>query len=121
MIPKKHDATYSKIIGSKRWKRLRAEHLSRHPLCEICESKDITRPAEEVHHIIPISTSETAAGKRRLAYDPANLMSLCADCHKAVHAYTNPFRGLTRAKVREYAHASAERFLGRYIKPSRNF
>ena len=52
------------------WRRLRAEHLRKHPWCRRCGD-----PAREVDHIVPRS----AAPERRL--DPTNLQSLCTPCH----------------------------------------
>lgn len=52
------------------WRRLRNEHLRKHPKCVRCGE-----PAQEVDHIIPRSV----APERRL--DPTNLQSLCKAHH----------------------------------------
>ncbi len=65
----RQDAFYS----SKAWHISRDRFLFEHPLCERCGAI-----AEHVHHIKPIEDG----GARR---DPANLMSVCASCHTAIH------------------------------------
>ncbi|WP_297775622.1 HNH endonuclease signature motif containing protein [uncultured Roseovarius sp.] len=52
------------------WRRLRKDHLRKHPFCIRCGEL-----ALEVDHIIPRSV----APARRL--DPTNLQSLCKPCH----------------------------------------
>ncbi|PTX01830.1 HNH endonuclease [Pararhodobacter aggregans] len=52
------------------WRRLRAEHLKKHPWCRRCGAK-----ASDVDHIVP----RRIAPERRL--DPSNLQSLCKACH----------------------------------------
>jgi 5-methylcytosine-specific restriction protein A len=39
----------------RRWKRIRDRYISEHPLCEECQKYGRLTPAEEVHHIIPLS------------------------------------------------------------------
>lgn len=60
------------------WKRIRDRYVSRHPLCELCQSKGILVPAEEVHHKVPLSEGGT--------HDEDNLISLCKSCHARIHA-----------------------------------
>ncbi|MEE3476859.1 MAG: HNH endonuclease signature motif containing protein [Candidatus Cryptobacteroides sp.] len=76
---------YHSIIGSRKWKNFRRWYLSTHPLCEMCEAEGITRAAQVVHHVIPIQSSKTQEGMRRLAFDYSNLQSLCVECHRKVH------------------------------------
>lgn len=52
----------------------------RQPLCVDCERKGQVRPAEEVHHEVPI---EEAPEQR---YSGENLASLCKECHDKRHA-----------------------------------
>ena len=83
---KRIDADYNKYgrdPASKRqygrlWRKIRAQHLAEHPLCEVCKQEGRTTPAEEVHHIIPLSKGGT--------HDSANLMSLCISCHSRITA-----------------------------------
>ncbi|WP_094551422.1 HNH endonuclease [Petroclostridium xylanilyticum] len=60
------------------WKRIRDRYIAAHPLCEECKRKGKITPAEEVHHILPLSKGGTHA--------ESNLMSLCTPCHSAITA-----------------------------------
>jgi 5-methylcytosine-specific restriction protein A len=58
------------------WKRIRDRYIAAHPLCEQCQAADTITPAEEVHHILPLSRGGTHAEE--------NLMSLCTSCHSKI-------------------------------------
>lgn len=60
------------------WKRIRDRHIAEHPLCEMCKKQGRITPAEEVHHIKPLSQGGT--------HDDSNLMSLCKECHSEITA-----------------------------------
>lgn len=60
------------------WKRIRDRHIATHPLCEMCKRQGRITPAEEVHHIKPLSQGGT--------HDDSNLMSLCKECHSRITA-----------------------------------
>lgn len=60
------------------WKRIRDCYVALHPLCEQCEKNGKITPAEEVHHIKPLSKGGTHA--------EGNLMSLCTSCHSEITA-----------------------------------
>ena len=60
------------------WKRIRDRHIAQHPLCEVCKRNGSLTPAEEVHHIVPLSQGGT--------HDDSNLMSLCKSCHSEITA-----------------------------------
>ncbi|WP_041313997.1 HNH endonuclease [Heliomicrobium modesticaldum] len=60
------------------WKRIRDRYIAEHPLCEECQKAGRLTPAEEVHHIIPLSKGGTN--------EDGNLMSLCTSCHSAITA-----------------------------------
>lgn len=60
------------------WKRIRDSYIAAHPLCEQCKQDGKLVPAEEVHHIIPLSKGGTHARD--------NLMSLCTSCHSTITA-----------------------------------
>ncbi len=60
------------------WKRIRDRHVQEHPLCEECLKQGLYKPAEEVHHIIPLNAGGTHAR--------SNLISLCRSCHMKAHA-----------------------------------
>lgn len=60
------------------WRKIRAAYLTAHPLCERCRKQGRITPAEEVHHIEPLSRGGTN--------DPGNLMALCTSCHSEITA-----------------------------------
>lgn len=59
------------------WRRIRERYFSSHPFCEKCFAEGRMIPAEEVHHITPVSRGGT--------HDEGNLMSLCRSCHEKIH------------------------------------
>ena len=61
-----------------RWRRLRAAHLAREPLCRFHVKQGQIVAATVVDHIRP------HRGDPALLYDPNNLQSLCVTCHSAV-------------------------------------
>lgn len=67
-----HDKKYGN-----NWKRIRANYVKSHPLCERCLKEGRITPVEEVHHIIPLSRGGTNQF--------CNLMSLCQSCHTKIH------------------------------------
>lgn len=60
------------------WKRIRDRHIKAHPLCEECKKDGRLMPAEEVHHILPLSKGG--------GNESSNLMSLCKSCHSRITA-----------------------------------
>ncbi|MGZ4238118.1 MAG: HNH endonuclease signature motif containing protein [Solirubrobacteraceae bacterium] len=74
-----NDSFYS----PKAWRLARSAQLFREPLCEHVDQagKRCYAIAEHVHHRRPIEEG----GARR---DPANLMSVCASHHTAIHRQT---------------------------------
>lgn len=60
------------------WKRIRDRYIASHPLCEKCEKNGRITPAQEVHHIQPLSQGGSNAEN--------NLMSLCSSCHSEITA-----------------------------------
>jgi 5-methylcytosine-specific restriction protein A len=60
------------------WKHIRDKYIAEHPLCEECKRHGKLKPAEEVHHITPLSKGGTHAED--------NLMSLCTACHSSISA-----------------------------------
>jgi len=75
-----------RFYAQRRWARLRAEKLRQQPLCEMCLSRGRVTPAEDVHHKISFMSSDDACVQHHLFYDFDNLMSLCKECHGAIHA-----------------------------------
>jgi len=105
---------YDQIIHSWRWQQLRLSYVREHPVCEDCAAIGRTRPAEEVHHIIPIESASGKAGMEALAYDRGNLRSLCHDCHAAEHIRLGSRNSYGKRDVRGPAKAQAEDFLRRW-------
>ena len=65
---------------SKRWKSLRARILRRDGYqCRECRRYGKAVQADTVHHVYP------AALYPELSWAPWNLVSLCSDCHNAMH------------------------------------
>jgi 5-methylcytosine-specific restriction protein A len=79
------DTDYIRMIHTSRWLRLRRDKLTKHPLCERCESEGYLTAATEVHHQIPVEYGVTCADKERLMFDYSNLRALCHNCHVEVH------------------------------------
>lgn len=69
---------------SKAWQKCRSFVFNRDcGLCQDCEKKGLMVPAEEVHHIIPITPENITDPS--ITLNPDNLVSLCRECHKARH------------------------------------
>lgn len=62
------------------WKRIRYQYIRMHPLCEECRNQGRLTPAQEVHHIVPLS--------RGGGNETENLMSLCKSCHSRISVET---------------------------------
>lgn len=81
----KHDVTRPNATArgyDSAWRKVRAEYLFAHPLCEHPECK---APAEEVHHVISVRK------RPDLRLDPRNLQALCKAHHSQVTARTQGF------------------------------
>ena len=68
----------SKRRYGRAWKRIRDRYIAAHPLCEQCKRAGKITPAEEVHHILPLSKGGT--------HVESNLMALCKRCHSEITA-----------------------------------
>ena len=77
---------WAKFYGSKAWKQLRAQKLHDQPLCENCLAADRVRAATEVHHVYPFGNGINEEEQWKLLLDYDNLVSLCHQCHAAIHA-----------------------------------
>lgn len=64
-----------KLYTHRRWRNLRDRHLSKHPLCVMCEAEGRTTQAKIVDHRIP------HRGDMALFWDRNNLQSLCKPHH----------------------------------------
>jgi 5-methylcytosine-specific restriction enzyme A len=59
------------------WKKLRASHLRRNPLCAMCLESGVPNPGRVADHITP------HRGDLTLFFNPANLQTLCTTHHNA--------------------------------------
>lgn len=59
------------------WRKTRNRYIAQHPLCEMCLKQGRMTPADEVHHIKPVSHGGGS--------EFSNLMSLCRSCHTKIH------------------------------------
>ena len=118
----------AEIYNSREWKQLRAAKLKQTPYCEKCRADGLAagvkpygyvRSSHCVHHITPIETATTKEEMKRLAYNPANLMALCDECHHKIH---EQMRSFDTASVKARAEARqarwADNIVNRFIKPS---
>ena len=74
----KYQRPNDKNAYGRAWKRIRDRYIAAHPLCEQCKKDGRMTPAQEVHHILPLSKGGTHAEE--------NLMALCTPCHSAITA-----------------------------------
>ena len=72
------------IYNSQRWKKLRRVKLIQNPLCEICLKDGKIVPAVDIHHKDSF-TNYTGQLRYYKAYDFDNLLSVCKQCHAALH------------------------------------
>jgi 5-methylcytosine-specific restriction protein A len=86
----------------KAWTATRLRYISRHPLCEDCAGRGITRAATLVHHLRPISE----APEQRL--DENNLRALCFDCHEGRHGRKRPAWNVETQQQTKPSGASCE-------------
>ncbi|MGA2315393.1 MAG: HNH endonuclease [Thermodesulfobacteriota bacterium] len=72
------DKDSKRFYDSARWKKAKRMKLNRNPLCELCEQEGVTRPADLVHHLLPVDKNSD----RNL--DLMYLVSLCHEHHNRV-------------------------------------
>ena len=85
----RHARVGSTLYDTKQWKRLRNWYIMHHPLCEIHLKYGISKPAQDVHHMIPWSLGKTEDEQRKLCFDEYNLLSVCRACHNQLHSECN--------------------------------
>lgn len=106
------DKDYAKLIQSARWRRLRREVLTVHPLCQRCKDEGRLTAATEVHHVRPVEEAVTYSGKESLMFDAHNLRALCHDCHTRTHMELG--RG-TKEQQRKRNSEQIKRVVGRFF------
>lgn len=85
----KSSIDWNKYYQQPIWKELRQWKRIEQPICERCLEQGIITPVEEVHHRCPISNGRTKEEREMLLSDKDNLVSLCSNCHKYVHAHND--------------------------------
>jgi 5-methylcytosine-specific restriction protein A len=71
-------SAYWDAVSRRPWRRIRAAQLRREPFCVLCYEQGRLIEAAEVDHVVPLSQGGRVD-------DPANLQSLCHDCHVEKH------------------------------------
>lgn len=72
--PYQPHAERTKEYDSPLWRRLRADHLRRHPLCVACATKEQAEPAVLLDHIQAVRDGGEF-------FDSDNHQGLCRKCH----------------------------------------
>lgn len=103
---------YRKLINSRKWVKLRNEKIKQDPLCERCSLSGIITPGAEIHHITPVDDGTTPAEKKRLAYNPNNLQTLCKSCHVAIH---KELQSKSKAATKRRAKDTAAVFIAEFL------
>lgn len=83
-IRKLNRESRQKIYQSAEWKKLREAKLLQNPLCEPCLAKGVVTPAIDIHHIDSF-TKYDGTKKLAVAFNYANLLSVCKQCHQRLH------------------------------------
>lgn len=103
---------YIKLISSVRWRKLRADKLRTNPICEVCESKGLSTPASEVHHVTEVESVPTEVAMTRLMFSRFNLKSVCHSCHVDIH--TEAFSHSKEA-IQANNERATERFKDKFL------
>ena len=105
---------YRKLINTRKWQKLRLQALSKtNYLCAVCLKKDITTPATEVHHIVPVESGINNQHMKLLCYDPNNLLPVCKDCHKKEHIKLQSY---TKNEVQKRNKTRTQSFTDKFLK-----
>lgn len=69
---------------SRAWRDVRSVVMDRaHGLCERCMEAGEVKPADVVHHAVPLTPENV--GDPGVSLNPEKLVALCHDCHTEVH------------------------------------
>lgn len=80
-----NELTPQSFRGTYRWKKISSYMRRKYPLCFNPFKMHSYKPADEVHHIIPISNLLTPKD-RQYIFNTKNLVCLCYRCHRKVEA-----------------------------------
>lgn len=84
------------IYDTKRWETFRKSILRRDKYqCQECRRYGRLREAQHVHHVNPVEHYP------EMAYTPWNCISLCQQCHNAMHDRDTHELSVTGEKLRE--------------------
>ena len=83
----------SKEYDSPLWRRLRADHLRRHPLCVACTAKGDVSPATLLDHIVAVRDGGEF-------FESTNHQGLCKTCHFSKSAKEHQARRKAAASSR---------------------
>lgn len=103
---------YIKLINSQRWKRLRADVLRSHPICQECEQNGRSGLATEVHHIVEVESVSSPVMMEQLMFRRTNLIALCHKCHAAIHKQR---RSHSKEAVQNNNKRITERFKNKWL------
>lgn len=107
------DVNYRRMIQSVRWATMRREKLMINPLCQVCLQNGIYTSAQCVHHITACETARSIGQMEQLMFSMSNLMSLCYDCHVAIHkAMASHSRAAKRKNTDERNRRFVDKFFG---------
>lgn len=110
----RNGSPYHRLLTSGKWRALRQAKLSSDPFCADCAKEGVLTAATDVHHVVPVDEGANPERMAALAYDAANLVSLCHACHVRRHTALRSHSPETR-KVR--ARKAAEDFWARLGDP----
>ena len=73
-----------RFYHSKAWENVRAFVMARSlGLCERCLARGVLKPANVVHHKVPLTPDNVADPD--ISLNPERLVALCDECHTEVH------------------------------------
>ena len=73
-----------RFYKGKKWQRIRALVWARDKgLCQRCLKDGIIKAGDTVHHIVEITPDNI--NDESISLNPENLMTVCRDCHAAIH------------------------------------
>lgn len=104
---------YRAMLNTARWRAVRAAALAAADyICADCHAFGIITAATEVHHIVPVGAACAEGEAERRMYDPANLVALCARCHRERHRALRRegFRAIRRGQAAADADAANRLF-----------
>ena len=109
----KKRATYSRLMQSTNWQKIRRSVLRETPLCADCLENGINTSATEIHHIRPVETAVGDSEMESLCFDRTNLVALCHDGHVERHRL---LKSHSKESVKANARRATEAFNRRFFE-----